>query len=95
MALFDPGTPCPHCGSPIDLIDDHIGFTFLGSYDANVEILDDGVVHRHCLNQWQHRDAFIEVLNAEAKGSLGERHLLEITAGGNVHCISEKDCHRI
>lgn len=90
MALFDPGSPCPLCGSPINLDDDHIGFTFLGSYDTNVALLDDGVVHRKCLSEWENRDSFVETWNAEAKGCLGEGHLLEITPSGEVEYKSER-----
>jgi hypothetical protein len=90
MSLFVPGCPCPLCGSPVDLDDDYIGFTFLGSYDANVSILDDGVAHRQCLNNWEHRDAFVAAWNAEAKRCLAEGHLLEITPAGDVHYCSER-----
>jgi hypothetical protein len=90
MALFDPGSPCPLCGTPIALEDDHIGFTFLDSRDPHVEILDDGVVHRRCLNLWVNRDAFVSAWNAEAAGCLGETHRLEITPAGEVQYKSER-----
>lgn len=87
MVLFDPGSPCPLCGSPITLDDDCIAFTYIGSHDANIELLDDGVVHRKCLNKWEHRNAFVEVWNSEANG-LGE---LEVTLKGEVQYKSERD----
>lgn len=90
MALFEPGRPCPLCGSPINLNDDHIGFTFLGSNDTKVALLDDGVVHRKCLSDWDDRDAFVEAWNAEAKVRLGQEHMLEITQSGEVQYESER-----
>jgi hypothetical protein len=95
MALFDPGCPCPLCGSPININDDHIGFTYLGSYDHNVSLLDDGVVHRQCLSKWEHRNAFVEAWNGEAEACVGQEHLLEITPGGEVRYKSERHGRRL
>jgi hypothetical protein len=84
MALFDPELPCPLFGRPFAAVDRTIAFTFLGSYDAIIEPLDDALVHQGCLNRWSDRDAFVAAWNAAANGILGEGHLLEVTSAGEV-----------
>jgi len=54
------------------------------SYDTNVDSLDDGVVHRQCLNRWEHRNEFDYVWNAKTNDCLGERHPFETTLVGEV-----------
>jgi hypothetical protein len=86
MALWDPALPCPLCGRAIGdnkrLV---IGFTCLGSYDADVSVVDDAVVHRACLNGWERRDSFVSAWNAEAaQNDPDNRHFLHVSSAGYV-----------
>jgi hypothetical protein len=87
MALWNPDIPCPLCGQPVGsderLI---IGFTCLGSYDPDVAVIDDAVVHQACLDDWERRDYFVSAWNAEAaQNDRTSRYWLEISSGGHVH----------
>ena len=94
MALFMPGrTKCPLCGSVVSQSDDHIGFTYLGSTDPLIRPLDDAVVHRSCLNGWEHRDAFVQAWNrAAAATRLGRDHRLTVDRAGSVRYT--RDYHK-
>ena len=83
MALYDEVTPCSICGDAVGTdANSIIGFTYLGSSHQLVAMLDDSVVHRACLDNWESRDEFVAAWNRESQGVLFDK--LVVTENGHV-----------
>lgn len=71
MALTYDGMPCSLCGKPIDDASQNIfAMTMWGIEDLRFAHLDDNACHQSCIDNWKHRDAFIDFHNRELKDEL-------------------------
>ena len=71
MALVDAGMPCALCRSPIDdPMRDTFAMTMWGIEDDRFAMLDDAACHQACIDQWEHRDAFLAYYNRNCRDEL-------------------------
>jgi hypothetical protein len=68
MGIYLPEMPCKFCGKPLGSDKDQlIGFAAWVSSNPLILELNDTVVHRRCLSQWEKRDDFIKAYNQAMK----------------------------
>ena len=68
MALVDVGMPCALCRSPIDDPRcDTFATTYWGIDDDCFAVLDDAACHQACIDDWEHRDAFLDYYNRNCR----------------------------
>ena len=77
MALVSDGMPCAICRKPIADVNPGNIFatTFYGIEHPLYRALDDSAVHKECIANWEHRDAFVAFYNSKCRNELRvDRH---------------------
>ncbi len=71
MGVYVPEMPCCFCGKPLGYDEEQlIGFPAWLSSNPLILELNDAVLHRRCLSQWEKRDNFVKAYNQAA----GRKH---------------------